>query len=327
MSAVSPNEKRLAYQKRFANTYAIGYCQTIDGEHCSLTPDETVVHVTSDMTFINDSELLFLTNFEEEFTYLASFDINSRTFIPLQKIDREAILSLKWHTATKTAYLVTEKGVVDHLYAYQLESKTLEALDLPVDTVQQLHVSKQGNLYVLGRSVTSSFNLYKKEANSHDWENLTANPVPGIAKEDLVDPEVMTYPSFDGMPIEALLFQPKETVANGYTIFWPHGGPQSAERKWFRGACQFLLGQGYQIFAPNFRGSTGYGASFAKLVERDWGEGPRLDCVAGIEWLFEQGLAELSNSLIHYKRLFLSCLFVFNQRAINKLADHFLGIT
>lgn len=51
-----------------------------------------------------------------------------------------------------------------------------------------------------------------------------------------------------------------------------------------------MLAQGYHIFAPNFRGSTGYGAEFVKLVERDWGEGPRLDCVAGINWLFDQGI-------------------------------------
>ena len=27
------------------------------------------------------------------------------------------------------------------------------------------------------------------------------------------------------------------------------------------------------------------------MVERDWGEGPRLDCVAGIQWLFDQGIS------------------------------------
>ena len=292
LNAVSPNEKHFAYHKSFANTYSLGFCLTTEGDiHC-LTPDETVVHITSDMTFISDTEILFLTNYDEEFTYLASFDVKSNTFKPLHKIEREDILSLKWHAATNTAYLVTEKGVADYLYAYNFETKNIETISLPVDTVQQLHVSSQGNLYVLGRSATASFNLYKKEVDSKDWVALTSNPVPGLTKEELIDPDVITYPSFDGMAIEALLFRPKASVANGYTIFWPHGGPQSAERKWFRGAFQFLLGQGYQLFAPNFRGSTGYGASFTKLVERDWGEGPRLDCVAGIEWLFENGHAD-----------------------------------
>ncbi len=55
---------------------------------------------------------------------------------------------------------------------------------------------------------------------------------------------------------------------------------------------QCFLNRGYTIFAPNFRGSTGYGSSFVKLVEQDWGEGPRLDCVAGIEWLFDQNVTD-----------------------------------
>jgi dipeptidyl aminopeptidase/acylaminoacyl peptidase len=93
------------------------------------------------------------------------------------------------------------------------------------------------------------------------------------------------------MEIEALLFQAKEENRNGYTVFWPHGGPQAAERKFYRAMFQMLLNRGYNIFCPNFRGSTGYGASFVKLVEQDWGEGPRLDNVEGIRWLFDNGIS------------------------------------
>ncbi|HLR71472.1 MAG TPA: alpha/beta fold hydrolase, partial [Pseudogracilibacillus sp.] len=97
---------------------------------------------------------------------------------------------------------------------------------------------------------------------------------------------------FDGMEIEALLFKAKPEYDNGHTIFWPHGGPQAAERKNFRSMFQCFLNRGYTIFAPNFRGSTGYGSEFVKLVEQDWGYGPRLDCVAGIEWLFENNISD-----------------------------------
>src|SRR5699024_6858718 len=37
--------------------------------------------------------------------------------------------------------------------------------------------------------------------------------------------------------------------------------------------------------------STGYGAEFVKMVEGDWGHGPRLDNVEGIKWLFEEGIS------------------------------------
>lgn len=120
---------------------------------------------------------------------------------------------------------------------------------------------------------------------------LTHNVLTGLTEKDLSYPDVVTYSSFDGMEIEALLYRPNPETANGYTVFWPHGGPQAAERKQFRAMFQYIIAQGYHIFCPNFRGSSGYGSSFVKMVEQDWGEGPRKDCLAGMDWLFEQGIS------------------------------------
>lgn len=50
----------------------------------------------------------------------------------------------------------------------------------------------------------------------------------------MVDPLVFSYPSYDGLPIEAMLFEAKPENSNGHLILWPHGGPQWAERKGFR---------------------------------------------------------------------------------------------
>lgn len=113
-----------------------------------------------------------------------------------------------------------------------------------------------------------------------------------------MEPEVITYTSFDGLAIESLFFKAKKENDNGEIIFWPHGGPQAAERKFFRASFQFFLNNGYSIFAPNFRGSTGYGLAFTKMVDGDWGYGPRLDNVAGLDWLIDNGYAEKGNILL-----------------------------
>jgi len=42
---------------------------------------------------------------------------------------------------------------------------------------------------------------------------------------------------------------------------------------------QFLILNGFAVFVPNVRGSTGYGMSFMKQVDRDWGGKDRLDHV------------------------------------------------
>lgn len=285
--AISPNEKSYVYLRQFANTYVTGFVQYDDVMH-PLTPDHDKVHVTFDPVFIDDTTLYFLTNYDSEYTYLAKYEIKSKSFSTVLEIDNESIESLKWHKETETFYLITEKGVTDLLYKYTLATNSLEAISQSFDVIEQIQIAKSGSIYVLGRSATLPHNLFKLAVNAEAWEQLTENRVLGLNQADLVEPDVVSYKSFDGMEIEALLFKAKPELDNGHTIFWPHGGPQAAERKSFRSMFQSFLNRGYTIFAPNFRGSTGYGSSFVKLVEQDWGEGPRLDCLAGIEWLFDQ---------------------------------------
>ncbi len=46
---------------------------------------------------------------------------------------------------------------------------------------------------------------------------------------------------------------------------------------------QFLTLNGFAVFVPNVRGSTGYGLNFTKHVDRDWGGKDRLDHVYAME--------------------------------------------
>ncbi len=286
--AVAKDEASFVTARIFANTYQVAYLH-IDGQEVLLTPSKEEVHTVSSPVYVDESTIYFVTNYGEEFSYIASFDIASRTFTPQLKLEQENVEFIKWNEKQKKLYFATEKGVTDHLYSFELGAKTPERIECPTDVIEELVVSEQGNLYLRGRSSTVPSNIYVQIADQ-PFEQITKNNVLGVSEEQMVEPDVITYKSFDGMNIEALLFKAKSELSNGYTIFWPHGGPQSAERKWFRAMFQCFLNRGYTIFAPNFRGSTGYGASFTKLVEGDWGEGPCLDCVHGIEWLFEQGI-------------------------------------
>ncbi|WP_163971425.1 S9 family peptidase [Oceanobacillus halotolerans] len=290
LAAVSNKEDAFVYIRAFANTYVIGFVKTGDEQH-SLTPDPDEVHITFDPIFIDDNTIYFITDYESEYSYIAKFDLASKQFSPVVNVNDESIQSLKWNKEKNAFYFITEDGVQDKLYQYDLASQDIQELSAPVDVIDQIQVANSGNLYVLGRSATIPHNIFQS-SDGVEWKQLTNNRVLGLTKEDMVEPDVISYQSFDGMEMEALLFRAKPENDNGYTIFWPHGGPQASERKMFRAMFQCFLNRGYTIFAPNFRGSTGYGSSFVKLVEQDWGEGPRLDCVAGIEWLFENHITD-----------------------------------
>ncbi|KOR82274.1 S9 family peptidase [Paenibacillus solani] len=289
LCAVSPDEKTIAYTKMYANTYYVSYVKREGEEAVCLTPSPEQVHISGNVLFTGNDQVIFATDYESEFSYVARYDITQQKFEPLCRIDRESVQVMRYHKDSRTLYIVTERGVEDRLYAYSLDSGQLTAIPLPSDIVEQLNVTKSGNLYLLARGAVKPLNIYRYAGGS--WSMITKNVLTGLTDEDMVTPDVVTYPSFDGMEIEALLFRAKDNVANGYTVFWPHGGPQASERKQFRSMFQYILAKGYHIFCPNFRGSTGYGSSFVKLVEQDWGEGPRKDCLAGMDWLFEQGIS------------------------------------
>ena len=46
--------------------------------------------------------------------------------------------------------------------------------------------------------------IYSSLLTEKTGKGLTDNRVLGLSEEDMVDPEVVSYPSFDGMEIEAL---------------------------------------------------------------------------------------------------------------------------
>ena len=290
LAAVSENEEVSVYIKMHANTYVIGIVK-VGAEKFNLTPDSEQVHVVFEPVFTDNETIYFVTDFDSDDKYLAKFDLKSKEFTKVLAIEGESIESLKWDKENNAFYLVTTKGVADVLYRYNIGENKVEKCAIPVDIIEQIQVTASGALFILGRSATIPHNIYQS-ADGVEWKQLTNNRVLGITQEDMVEPDIVSYTSFDGMEIEALLFKAKPENDNGHTIFWPHGGPQHAERKMFRSMFQCFLNRGYTIFAPNFRGSTGYGSAFTKLVEQDWGEGPRLDCVAGIEWLFDNGITD-----------------------------------
>ncbi|QUG42023.1 S9 family peptidase [Psychrobacillus sp. INOP01] len=297
IEAVSPEEKSFVSGKQFGNTYSLAYVH-IGDETLLMTPETKEQHTVSDGLYISESEIYFLTNYDSDLTYLAKFDIEAKEFKKVLEINKEDFSSIHFSKKGNSLYLVGSYGVEDRLYEYHLKSEELNEIKTPTSVVEKVIVMPTGNLYVQGRTSTRPNNVFVSKDNGESWEELTQFRVPGVPDEMLVEPTILNYPSFDGLEIEALLFKAKEEYSNGHVILWPHGGPQSLERKWFRSMFQFLLNRGYSIFAPNFRGSSNYGLEFMKLVEGDWGHGPRLDNLEGLEWLIKEGYADRDKILL-----------------------------
>jgi dipeptidyl aminopeptidase/acylaminoacyl peptidase len=111
------------------------------------------------------------------------------------------------------------------------------------------------------------------------------DPLPeALRGREMAVGETVHIPSFDGKAVPAFVFKP--SGAGPFpAIIDVHGGPTSQSHRDFGGFRQYLVSKGFVVLVPNVRGSTGYGKSYTKLDNHDFGGGPLKDVVACKQWL------------------------------------------
>lgn len=162
--------------------------------------------------------------------------------------------------------------------------------DEPLDGGELEHADYNKELDVFTISFSTAVSpsqIYTIERKKRDFIVLHTNErVLGIPEELLSPGEDASFISHDGLRVSARLYLPAEAL--GFKgprplVYYIHGGPQGQERPnfaWFSmPLIQYLTLRGFAVFVPNVRGSTGYGLSYTKHVDRDWGGQDRLDHV------------------------------------------------
>lgn len=116
---------------------------------------------------------------------------------------------------------------------------------------------------------------------------------PSIGREDMALVDYIEYPVDDGLSIPALLTFPKgydlTSAKDLPTVVLPHGGPEAYDSIGYDWIAQALASRGYMVFQPNFRGSSGFGWSFAKAGRGQYGRAMQDDITEGVKALIEQG--------------------------------------
>lgn len=154
--------------------------------------------------------------------------------------------------------------------------------------MDSFHYDKAGDRFALSFcTATSPTQLYTVEGRDRATvRRHTRERVLGLADGLLSAGEDASFTSHDGLRVSARLYLPSPEL--GYQgprplVYYLHGGPQGQERPdfaWFSmPLIQFLTLNGFAVFVPNARGSTGYGLSYMKHVDHDWGGQDRLDHV------------------------------------------------
>jgi dipeptidyl aminopeptidase/acylaminoacyl peptidase len=117
---------------------------------------------------------------------------------------------------------------------------------------------------------------------------------PWIDEKYMADMEPISYNSQDGLTIHGYLTLPKGVEPKNLpVVINPHGGPWYRDSWGYNAEVQFLANRGYAVLQMNFRGSTGYGRTFWEAGFKQWGRKMQDDITDGVQWLIDQGIADL----------------------------------
>ncbi|WP_163505278.1 alpha/beta hydrolase family protein [Fodinicola acaciae] len=116
---------------------------------------------------------------------------------------------------------------------------------------------------------------------------VTAHHLRVPDPENLVAPTVVRYPSTDGVVVPALLYQPRSATADAPApvVVSIHGGPEVQALPVYSPLIQCLLQRGIGVIEPNYRGSSGYGLAYQRMIYRDFAGGDLRDLAKAVDYL------------------------------------------
>jgi len=206
----------------------------------------------------------------------------------------------RWSADSNTVFCHVREGGFFHLYAYSLATDDLRPVRTPCSVDEPLdgwvRQSADGSLFAFtAATAVQPAELYVSAADGTSPRQLTSLNDDALADLALRPPRRLSHTSPEGWQVESWLWLPRSyTVGDGPlpAVLYFHGGPHNTVALGFNDQLHALASAGFAVVAPNFRGSTGFGAAFADCILRDWGTRELVDGLAIVDRLVAEGIVD-----------------------------------
>ena len=250
-------------------------------------------------SFSSDGKTIYMSSDKDrEFPVLVRIRLDAQNLPgPMEVIqERDGVPLEQFSLAADGKTAAISWNVAGRSELHLLDMATLKqgpAIDLPNDIIGQLRFSPdREELGMIAFGSLAPPNIWELNYKSGKFRQLTFSSHPGVDLTKLVRPELVTFESFDHLPISGWVYRPREAKGPLPMVVILHGGPESQERPTFLGTYQELVQHGILVFAPNVRGSTGFGKRFTLLDNGALRANAVKDVKAGIDDLVKRGLAD-----------------------------------
>nr|MBA3805054.1 S9 family peptidase [Acidobacteriota bacterium] len=160
-----------------------------------------------------------------------------------------------------------------------------------------IKITADGKSLVFVRNTASRpTEIYRARADGSGAAPITKINAALIAGFNLKPAEEVTWQGAEDAKVSGFIIKPPDFDPSRK---WPllvliHGGPQGAwNDSWgYRWNPQVFAAQGYVVFMPNPRGSTGYGQKFTDDISGDWGGKVFTDLMNGVAHVISLGYVD-----------------------------------
>jgi dipeptidyl aminopeptidase/acylaminoacyl peptidase len=172
-------------------------------------------------------------------------------------------------------------------------NKLLPAPALPAEIVSGLSFSKDGSLLVMSaQGAATPSAIWVLDLLTGEYKQLTGTAHACVELSELVHPQLARFRAHDREELSGWLYRPPGQTAPGPLVLSFHGGPEAQERPDFNATYQSLLARGISVFAPNIRGSAGFGKRFVNLDNGPLRHDAIRDVKSCAEYVMENGIAD-----------------------------------
>lgn len=197
-------------------------------------------------------------------------------------LDRR-VMAIRWADASGIYFRIQDRGN-QTLHRIAADGSGLATVAGDRGSAGDFSVSKSGSVAYAFTSPSSPSELFVTQA-SGPARPLTSLNRELIAERGVSIPEAFDFASFDGTKAQAFLTPPLERTpgARARLIVMIHGGPHGQQGPAFTHKSQVYAGRGFATLMVNYRGSSGYGQTFADGTIGDQNGAEAKDVLAGLD--------------------------------------------
>ncbi|MEO7660229.1 MAG: S9 family peptidase, partial [Pyrinomonadaceae bacterium] len=300
--AFSPDGKNIVYLRNPDRIEALStnsdiYLSPIDGGNAKNITVAMKGYDASPMYTPDGRYLLFRSQatatFEADRWRIMRYDVRTSEIVELTKgFDLQAD-DMVVSSDSKTIYFTAGDRGHSSIFTVPVEPGLIQSRATHVKKLigggyaGNLNVSRDGRTLVFSSSsMASPAEIMRANSDGSGILAVTRMNGESLAAFGLQKPEEMDWKGALGTNIHGFLLKPARfDPAKKYPlIVLIHGGPQGAwGNNWgYRWNPQIFANQGYVVFMPNPRGSTGYGQKFVDEISADWGGKAYVDIMNGV---------------------------------------------